>query len=175
MGHICDYKSVVTWSLCQPRVAQTPPPTFSLSLSLPLLCNANQAGCQLATCAICCNLNKLQLGQLVDHWRRARINRKQHVCVYSSLPSLPLLSSHCIHSPFICNPTAIQANRPKDDNKMRQHTMEAKNEAELEIPLVTNSPLLLSLNFYTTRPPPLLLRLPHCHNKTFLFDLNVSW
>lgn len=85
----------------------------------------------------------------------------------SRLSALPL-PSHCIHSPFICNPTVIQANRPKDDNKMRQHTMEAKNEAELEIPLVTNSPLSLSLYFSL---PPLL---PLWHNKTFLFDLNVS-
>lgn len=83
----------------------------------------------------------------------------------SPLSALPL-PTHCIHSPFICNPTAIQANRPKDDNKMRQHTMEAKNEAELEIPLVTNSPLSLYFSL-----PPLL---PLWHNKTFLFDLNVS-
>lgn len=34
MGHICDYKSVVTWSLCQPRVAQTYSPLPPLSAML---------------------------------------------------------------------------------------------------------------------------------------------
>lgn len=87
--------------------------------------------------------------------------------MFTPPPPFPPLSlfSHCIHSPFICNPTAIQANRPKDDNKMRQHKMEAKNEAEPEIPLVTNSP-----SPSVAPSPPL----PLCHNKTFLFDLNVS-
>lgn len=76
---ICRYLIIMSATSCTNLL---PPP--------PSLCNANQAGCQLATCAICCNLNKLQLWQLGDHWRRARINRKEHV--YSSPPFPPLFS-----------------------------------------------------------------------------------
>lgn len=159
MGHICDYKSVVTWSLCQPRVAQTYSPLPPLSAMLIKL-GVNLRLVQSVAIWINCSCGN----SLIIEDEPESTGRNMFTPLPPSRHSLFSLIVFTLHS--FRNPTAIQANRPKDDNKMRQHKMEAKNEAEPEIPLVTNSPSP------SVAPSPLL---PLCHNKTFLFDLNVSW